>query len=302
MIEALVGVFPWDNDKNSTTSAKGPSPVAPLRPEDIEVHVNYRTPRIDHVASIWHQLGGKGDLRGFVQKMGGTGRTRDGAPNLYQTNSLAVALQFVRRGIKTTLVDMAGVLEKEQHETENKSSAAATAAADDGASDETIIGGLRGVIACDIFRMGMDRGLCDNQSRLHLDGLDEPVKDQNRIPDKNDRDLTDEQLQAINKVFEEYDCGVWQHLKKYQASGTLRILYPSRRLFENCNPEGSRDISFREALETAAQVASVDNGIPERPPPQNDPWKKKRNEERKKRVTTKQTKQSKNVDSDVEHR
>jgi len=116
------------------------------------------------------------------------------------------------------------------------------------------------------------------------------VTDQNRKPDKNDRDLTIEQLEAINKVFEEYDCGVWQHLKKYQASGTLRILYPSRRLFENCNPKGSRDISFRKALETAAQIASVDNGIPQKPPPEKRQRKKKRE------------KRSKNVDSDGKRR
>ena len=65
----------------------------------------------------------------------------------------------------------------------------------------------------------------------------------------------------INRVFEEYDCGVWQHLKKYQEQGLLRVLYPSEYLFEACKPDESNpDISFYDSLLKAVEIASRSSG------------------------------------------
>jgi len=259
MIDILLNVFPWQHrnehlgntakaSASSSSSVSSPDKHALLpNLEDMEVHIHYRSPRIDHVISIWHQNTHGETLRHFVQEMG----SQD-PPILYQSNSLALALQFVRKGIKTTIVDMVGVSEHEASLVESDKL---------DSTGETIVGGIRGVVACDILRIG--NGLCDDQSRMRLPGYKHPPQDQNIKDDKRVRNLTEEQLMEIDRVFNEYDCGVWQHLQKYQNRGLLRILYPSQNLFASCNPHGkNRDVSFRETLEKAAAIAMQDNGIP----------------------------------------
>ena len=72
MIDDILDLLPFENP--NTTKALNvngnPQNVTPLRLEDIEIQINYRTPRIDHVVSIWHQLGHNRDLRKFVRDMG----------------------------------------------------------------------------------------------------------------------------------------------------------------------------------------------------------------------------------------
>ena len=181
--------------------------------------------------------------------------------SFYQLNSLALALQFVRKGIKTTIVDMKGVFEMD-----SKNSTLASARSDIGNNATgTVVGGLQGVVACDILRMGIDNDdpgiFCDDQSKLHLSNYEVPVESKNKKKDKSQRRLTDKQMEDINRVFEEYDCGVWQHLKKYQEQGLLRILYPSDHLFERCKPDnGSPDISFYDSLLKTVEIASQSYG------------------------------------------
>lgn len=242
MIDALLGLFPFDNRKDNNSSTTSENGILPLKLEDIEVHINYRTPKISHVKSIWHQLGKRYTFRGFLLK-----NTR--RKSLYQSNSLGLALQFARRGIKTSLLDMAGVEEESQSFIFD---------------NETVVGGLRGVVACDVLRMGSTNDLCDDHSRLHLPEFNERNNDKtkNKKKDKNPIGLTIEQMDEINSVMEEYDCAVWQHLEKYQSKGTLRVLYPSENLFSNCNPHGNRDISFESTIEKVVGIASRENGIP----------------------------------------
>eukprot|EP00533_Pseudo-nitzschia_delicatissima_P002480 CAMPEP_0116105024 /NCGR_PEP_ID=MMETSP0327-20121206/14789_1 /TAXON_ID=44447 /ORGANISM="Pseudo-nitzschia delicatissima, Strain B596" /LENGTH=504 /DNA_ID=CAMNT_0003597357 /DNA_START=146 /DNA_END=1660 /DNA_ORIENTATION=- len=252
MIDDILDLLPFENP--NTTKALNvngnPQNVTPLRLEDIEIQINYRTPRIDHVVSIWHQLGRKHSLREFIVKLGTNRRQK----SFYQLNSLALALQFVRKGIKTTIIDMKGVFENQAL---NSTSVATENGIERTANNTTrVVGGLLGVVACDILKMGDTPDLFCDKSILYLPNFDEPVEPQNTKRDKSFRNLTDVQMDEINRAFEEYDCGVWQHLKKYQEQGLFRILYPSEHLFESCNPDGNTpDISFRETLEKAGTIA-----------------------------------------------
>jgi hypothetical protein len=235
MIDGLLDLFPWDNTTTAPSDANDNLRTPSLRLEDIEVLLNYRTPRIDHVISVWHQGGQDSTLREFLST-----RLR----TLLHTNSLALALQFARKGIKTTMIDMSGVYEKEARESTYE-------------TIETVYGGLEGVVACDVLGMGKDNGLCDDHSKLHLYGYQkhETTGVKNKKSDSMSRNMTDAQLEEINAVLEEYDCGVWQHLQKYQAKGTFRILYPSEYLFASCkNVEGAKCITFRDTLETVKEI------------------------------------------------
>jgi len=260
MIDALLGMFPWDTGENNNTAKQS---QLRLKLEDIEAHVNIRIPKMQHIVSIWHQMGHKSTLRGFLQR---------GKAELYQSNSLALALQLVRKGIKTTLVDMAGVKEHEAALSNNNNNT-------NNNSTTFVVGGLHGVVACDILNMAT----CDDQSKLHLPSEAAPAADfrSHKGDDKNVYNLNDEQLNEIEKLFEEYDCSVWQHLSKYQHQGLLRVLYPSQHLLETCPQHGAYpDIAFRSVLEEISEIAYRDNGIP-RVPKRELPTKKKRTRARK---------------------
>ncbi len=240
MIDALLDVFPW-GETNYTS---------PLRLDDIEVQINYRTPKISHVRSIWHQLGKRTTLRQFLYN-------DNFRHHLYQLNSLALALQFVRRGIKTSILDMRGASENSVPE--------------NGTDSNVGIGGLQGIVACEVLRMGEENGLCDDQSRLHLPGYKSSLKDMNQKADKNVVNLTPDQLDEISSLLEEYDCSVWQHLQKYQAQGLLRILHPSEDLFGKCEPNSTTDISFISTMRKVKEVAGQeDNGIPQQTKEEQD--------------------------------
>jgi len=254
MIDAMTNLFPW----NITTET-----VPPLRMEDIEVEINYRTPRIDHVASLWHQVGHYYGNTGVTMKNFLIKSDSQSNSTLTVVNSLALALQFVRKGIKTTILDMAGVEEHKFNQGEQQQQKDEEEEKNHNANNITVVGGLNGVVACDILRMGRNKnqddggGLwCDSNSKLYMAGNEIQHENLNKKSDEQERDLSEEQMQAIDRVFEEYDCGVWQHLQKYQEQGLLRILYPSEHRFSTCNNlERSRDISFPTLVETVRGIA-----------------------------------------------
>lgn len=238
MLDLLLNIFPFDANDNDDS----------LKLEDFEVHVNFRTPRTTHLISIWHQLG-KQTLRTFL-----CGQT---VYNLYQINTLGLALQYVRKGIPVTILDMIGVREKEDRETEEESNRSLRTNSKF-PRDWTVVGGLRGIVGCEILRMD---DFCDDTSKLHLPDYEER-EDRNVKGDKRDKNLTEGQLEEIGRLLDAYDCSVWQHLQKYREKGLLRILHPSEHLFETCHPGKDKDISFRDTLEQIRDISWQENGIP----------------------------------------
>ena len=73
------------------------------------------------------------------------------------TNSLALALQFVRKGIKTTILDMAGVDEQKSNQDEQQQQKDEEEETNHNANNITVVRGLNGVMACDILRMGRNK-------------------------------------------------------------------------------------------------------------------------------------------------
>jgi len=241
MIDQLMRILPFDDDDDERS----------LRLEDIEVHLNFRSPRIKHLISIWHQKGSMYTLRYFMRNLG--------VLNMYQINTLGLALQFLRRGIRVTVVDMLGVREKETREEE----AAAAASRDGGDGDITVIGGLQGVVGCEILRMD---DLCDDTSRMHLPGFPRKVDPLNVKEDKHGQNMSEDQLTRMGRLLDAYDCGVWRHLRRYRDEGLLRILHPSEHLFETCSDDdvdnNEDELSFRDVLKQLTEIAKEDNGIP----------------------------------------
>jgi len=181
-------------------------------------------------------------------------------------DSFAAALQYARKGIKTTVLDMEGLREKEEKQDKYavRVSNATKARLN---STELIFGGVEGSIVCDVLRID---AVCDNLGKMHLrkeEGV-MPIERMNARRDHGARDLTDGQMEEIDRAFRDYDCGILQHLEKYRRIGTFRLLHPSKRLLDHCNSYGGTDISFDGLMDSIIKIASRANGIPEERSPE----------------------------------
>ena len=287
-INLLLDIMPWydkNKDKNDNNNHNISALNTRRRPElklnDIEVVVNYRTPRISHMVSIWHQLGHEKTLQDFLIT---PPNGRSIGRGHYQLNSLGLALQFVRRGIKTTILDMKGVQEKEEAEEQQQQQQQQYGDEDKHNNESTNnileIGGLQGVIACDVLKV---YNMCNDRGKLMMsidttkNGTNgEPdnvaIVDKNKKDDKLERNLTEQQLNDIDEIINDYDCYVWKHLQKYNKMGTLRILYPSKSNIANlynktgpCSSSGGttadndngKELTFQSMLTRIGNIARV---------------------------------------------
>jgi hypothetical protein len=304
-INLLLDIMPWYDNKNKDTNTNDSSNSnnnnntrrrPELTLEDIEVVVNYRTTRISHMVSIWHQLGHEKTLQDFLMPPdnGRTSTRRALGRGHYQLNSLGLALQFVRRGIKTTILDMKGVQEKEEAEEEQQQQQYDQDKHNNESTNTILeIGGLQGVIACDVLKVS---NMCNDRGKLMMsidtknNGSDEQpdnvaIVDKNKKDDKLERNLTEQQLKDIDEIINDYDCYVWKHLQKYNKMGTLRILYPSKSNTANlynktgpCSSSGGtaaadddddnngKELTFQSMLTKIGNIARVPY-VDDSPPP-----------------------------------
>jgi hypothetical protein len=250
-IQTLLDLFPWNSNLHSRTR---------LRLEDIEVQINLRSPRFSHLASLWHECASKSrvfeglTLREFIMHVLHT--------NFYAIDSLGLALQFVQKGVRMSIIDMLGISEKDQQEASMEETTTG--------ENFTVIGGMQGILACDILRVGTKKissssssMWCDPSSRLHLPDFEqEDGGVYNHREDPASRDLTHEQVEEMELAITEYDCSIWKYLRKYEEKGTLRVLYKSKYLFATCDAERSKDISAFRLTNKLEEIARRDNGIP----------------------------------------
>lgn len=145
---------------------------------DIEVAVNYRTPRWKHLVSVWHEQG-RADtpLSEFL--------TGPQFLYIFQTNALALALRFQERGLPTTIIDMSGVTENRLH--------------------------MCQVIACDVLQVECN----DDYQVLSLLEHETP-SNMNSKKGKAEMDLSPQQLADIDKIMNAYDCGLRDSILQYK--------------------------------------------------------------------------------------
>jgi hypothetical protein len=212
---------------------------------DIEVNVDYRRSRIQNTISLWHRYHNGKTLREFLA---------NDSNHLSLINSLALALQFVRKGLKVTLVDSEGTKAfQEANDTYNED------------IDHFVGVGYTPVVACDILKIANETSTgptqttyCDAKSRLHHSNLHfrgtkmPPIL---KRRDPQSRDVSDAELEQIGAIIEEYDCGIWKYLQAYQTKGLLRVLYQSENLFANCkNNDDGRTLSFADMTRNIKNV------------------------------------------------
>lgn len=181
IIEGLLDILPW--------STQPASVVPPLQHKQIEVVVTLRIPRVKHLISIWHQFHQGRLFSQFILE----------SDKLFILDSIHLALAFLDRGLKTTIIDFEGVT-------------------------NAGIGHCQ-VIACDVLKVPCS---------THEIELPEGIPTNSRS-DQGGMDLSGDQLAKLDDILNEYDCGLRDTLLSH---ANLRFLFP-RKLFEHCAPHHS---------------------------------------------------------------
>jgi hypothetical protein len=161
--------------------------------------VVYRAPRLDHLFSLWHQDGLRKKRMSFYDFLMTLVPVED---ELRILDSLLLAERLIQRGIHTVLIDLSGV-QKHGYD-------------------------ISLVIACDVLDAE-----CDAEKHFVGEENAKPEKKNNRHHSKKMVNVTDAQLDAINKLIESYDCN-FQHILK---SDKLQVLYPNEleRIMNSCS-------------------------------------------------------------------
>eukprot|EP01084_Bolivina_argentea_P125644 222588_1 len=171
-------------------------PCYPCNIYQIEVVITYRTPRVTHLISLWHQISKQNNvthLSEFIQRVLHT--------FFFIINPLGMAQRFAMKNISTRIIDTSGIARQNID--------------------------LSLVIACHILKVSCENntiiGLINNPVRLNVFTKKYP---QNNLH----KDVSENKLQAIEKVLQQFDC---KYLKLKQMSN-VEILYQDQ-LFHLCS-------------------------------------------------------------------
>ncbi len=194
VLKSVTKQMPWHT--NRLIAATGSD-------SDITAVVVYRSPRSKHLQSIWHECCmDKQSFEDYILHLNGLSWFP-----VHHLDSLNLAKQFLRQGIKTVLIDLAGVLDKGYD--------------------------VSKVIACDVLGAA-----CDPEKRFLGGGVDEKAIVAN-AKSKN-HTITPDQMQLIDEAIEEYECNYLTML----GHRNLTILHPFAldKLVEKCRRMGDRDL------------------------------------------------------------
>lgn len=217
-----------------------------LKRENIEAVINYRSPRVEHFLSIWkeevaseaflmasndtspqmrekHMVASQRTFREFLSQPNA---------NYFMVNSLSMALRLLDVGIRTTVIDLSGIAANGQP-------------------------GLCHVVACDV--MG---GNCTSDGRLAVladddGGHQKPDVSQEPLNARTHKEeqlgLTPQEIDSINDIVTEYDCGLKASLLEYAKCGQLRIIH-RHDLFRTCGDHPSPVRQFSWVIEEIQKV------------------------------------------------
>ena len=160
--------------------------------------VVYRAPRLDHLLSLWHQTGMR-EGKSFYDYLMTLVPVEDW---LRVIDSFLLAERLINRGINTVLIDLSGV-KKYGYD-------------------------ISLVIACDVLDAD-----CDAQKHFVGEENAKPVRRNKRHHSNAKVNVTDAQLDAIDKLIESYDCN-FQYILK---NDKLQVLYPNEleRIMNSCS-------------------------------------------------------------------
>jgi len=213
LLSGILNGLPWNSNSASNEQLEGSN-------DDVTVVVKIRTPRVDHLASLWHQCCMK--HMSFYEYI--TIHLPSSKNSLHSLDSLRVAEAFLKKGIRVILVDMEGATEKGYD--------------------------ISNVVACDVLGARCTLG------KQIIGDTNAP----NIINVKNHTlamvNVTDGQLALMEKSIRNYDCNflsIMEHKK-------LTTLYPDQllKIFDACQniPQGNRVKTRPDLIEILYGIAT----------------------------------------------
>jgi len=217
LMETLLDILPWSAPSGgdgantnttihttATTTTTNATQMPTFKLTDMEAVVVYRSPRIYHARSVWHEAG-------KINQTFSEFLSRGLQPHMHVLGALPLAHAFVERGIRTTVLDMTGL------------------------PPDT---NLCHAVICDVLRdvecnnKTQVVGLVNDTTQEIADGISTLVF--NQRSDNGPMDLTTQQWDRIEQVMQDFDCG-WKESLTGNFSSLFRTLYP-RHVFADCQP------------------------------------------------------------------
>jgi hypothetical protein len=194
ILENLLHILPL-----ASTTDEMHSPVS-----NLTAVVVYRTPRKDHLVSIWHSIRTKNPQSFYDFLM----QTMLETNMVFILDSLMLAERFVKHGINTVLIDLSGVKKYDFD--------------------------ISHVVACDVLGAN-----CTAEKHFVGNMEFKPVIRNVKHHSDQEMNVTDAQLAAIDKLIESYDCN-FQHILDNEK---LKILYPYEldRIMNLCSKYSQSD-------------------------------------------------------------
>jgi len=207
IVDDIVNLMPWSQDKFYDI---------PGNINDATVVVMYRSPRVNHLISMWHEFHTNFKKQSFYSWLEKT------TNNFGALDSLGLAEIFLNGGFKVTLIDVGGVLKK-GYDTSN-------------------------VVACDVLNVPCT-------SKKEIIGLKEKPVTKNVKSTKNFwLNVTDEQLMEMESILIRYDCN-FRHIFVLQRLTVLHSEALTKNLKECEKYEGKKRISRAEVKKKIRNLA-----------------------------------------------
>ena len=189
---------------------------------DVEVVLNYRTPRIGHLRSIWHEI--EPDRPGKPGKSFKAFLLEHSPDDFKLVDTLGLALHFLRRDLKTTIVHLSGMKEEKRD--------------------------LCHVIACDIMMAN-----CTKSGFLDTVPQDHNNSNANARPDAAmGLNMTEHQMARMDKVISDYDCALWRELEVYAHTQQLQVLFRQHNFLDGCSMNNTKR-SFEWVVDNIRRIA-----------------------------------------------
>jgi hypothetical protein len=175
-------------------------PSHPMVIREVLVVVHHREPRVEHLLSLWHQLGKSKTLSEYIlDERGGLSKSA------FKLNSMGLADVFVQEGLPVHIMDTAG-------------------------AKRTQVDLPTGVV-CHALEVSSCRHYPDG--RVTLEGVSGNATSEflNKKPDGAERDLKEEILNRIDQLMNDYDC----QFQYFQDHPTVKLHF-AEHMFRTCSP------------------------------------------------------------------
>ena len=189
---------------------------------DIEAVVLHKGSRIDHLLEIWQEVElDSNSFRDFLSKR---------EDILSSVDGLGLAWQYLARGVRVSVVDTSGV---------------------DGMADNNICH----AVSCDVLGVPCSFGMVDSVQWSGKD-VSKGTHDMQGYP-PGDLGLSQDEMQRIDEIMNEYDCGLQRKLEKF--SSKFRILH-QQDLFSKCSKTPLKERPFSWVVSEIQKIVAPTKG------------------------------------------